>query len=409
MAGDKTFFSARDEYEPVPLIDLVAQYNRISNQIHEAVNRVFASQHFILGEEVAEFECDVAEYCDSRSAIGCASGTDALILSLMALNIGPGDEVITSPFTFFATASSICRVGATPVFVDIDPVSYNLDPVQVEKAITSRTRAIMPVHLFGQAAEMEPLWRIAVRDRLAIVEDACQAIGSEYRGRRAGVLGTLGCFSFFPTKNLGGAGDGGLITTDDPELAARLRRLRVHGDKGGYRHLEIGMNSRLDALQAAVLRVKLGHIDSWTAARQQNAARYAALFEHYDLLDAVEMPVTLPERRHVYNQYCVRIPGKRDHVLNFMKERQIGAAIYYPQPLHQQECFKQLGYKTGDFPQSERAASEILALPVFPELRADQQEMVVRCMAESLGRLGVTSPAVIPQPKFLDRQRKHVA
>src|SRR5262245_4072473 len=276
--------------DPVPLIDLVAQHQEIESEVIAAVSRVFSEQRFILGDEVAELECDRAEYCDSREAIGCASGTDALLLALMALDIGPGDEVITSPYTFFATGSSIYRLGASPIFCDIDPVSFNLDPHAVEAAVTSRTRAILPVHIFGQCTEMEPLWRIAGHAGLPIVEDACQAIGAEYQNRRAGVLGTLGCFSFFPTKNLGGAGDGGLVTTDDPSLAKRVRRLRIHGDAGQSEHVEVGLNTRLDALQAAVLRVKLRHLDTWTEARQRNARRYAAMFEALGLLDAITLP-----------------------------------------------------------------------------------------------------------------------
>ncbi len=374
--------------DPVPFIDLTAQYRTLENEIRAAVDGVFRRQAFILGDEVAEFERELARFCDSQDAIGCGSGTDALSLALLALGIGPGDEVVTSPFTFFATAGAICRVGARPVFADIDPVSFNVDPAAVECAVTSRTRALMPVHLFGQCAEMEPLWRLAVRCGLAVVEDACQAIGAEYRGRRAGVLGTVGCFSFFPTKNLGAAGDAGLLTTDDPSLAERLRRLRVHGDSGGYHHQEIGINSRLDALQAAVLRVKLRHLDSWTDARQRNAARYAELFRHYELLDMVELPVALPERRHVYNQYCVRIKGgRRDEVREALNRSRIGCTVYYPMPLHLQPCFAHLGYRQGDLPEAEAAAQEVLALPIFPELRAEQQETVVRGIAEALGRL----------------------
>lgn len=392
----------------VPFIDLVAQHQRIAGDVTAAVGQCFADQKFIMGETVAEFEREIADYCDATEAIGCASGTDALILALMALGIGPGDEVITSPFTFFATASSIWRVGAKPVFVDIEPVSFNLDPAQVEAAVTPRTKAVMPVHLFGQCAEMEPLWRLAARTNLAIIEDACQAIGAEYRGRRAGVLGTIGCFSFFPTKNLGGAGDGGLITTDDDELAARMKRLRVHGDVGGYTHLEVGLNSRLDALQAAVLRVKLRHLDTWTRERQENARRYAELFRDYGLLDAIELPTTLPERRHVFNQYCVRIKGgRRDEVLGSLKAQQIGAAIYYPIPLHEQKCFAPLGYKTGDLPQSEQAAREVLALPIYSELPADHQERVVRGIAQALGRQGgKRGTASIPAPKFLHQEKR---
>jgi dTDP-4-amino-4,6-dideoxygalactose transaminase len=371
---------------PVPFIDLVAQHRAIEREITETVGRVFSSQAFILGEEVAQLEAEIAAYCDAREAIGCASGTDALILALMALGIGPGDEVITSPFTFFATASSIVRVGATPVFADIEPVGFNLDPASVAAAVTPRTKAVMPVHIFGQVAEMEPMLRTAARHGLAVIEDACQAIGAEYHGRRAGVLGTIGCFSFFPTKNLGGAGDGGIITTDDAALAARMRRLRVHGDTGGYNHVEVGLNSRLDALQAAVLRVKLRHLDSWTAARQRNAARYGEQFKKAGLAGQLTPPATLPARRHVYNQYVTRIGGgRRDAVLASMKAQQVGAAVYYPIPLHLQKCFANLGYRPGDLPQSERACREVLALPIYSELPQDHQDRVVQGLCEALG------------------------
>ncbi|MBS0264299.1 MAG: DegT/DnrJ/EryC1/StrS family aminotransferase, partial [Planctomycetes bacterium] len=353
--------------------------------------------------EVAELEFEIASYCDAREAIGCASGTDALILALMALNIGPGDEVITSPYTFFATASSIYRLGARPVFCDIDPASFNIDVGAIASALTPRTKAIMPVHLFGQCAEMEPLQRIAAKSGIPIVEDACQAIGAEYQGRRAGVLGSVACFSFFPTKNLGGAGDGGLLTTDDAALAARLRRLRVHGEAAQYEHIEVGLNSRLDALQAAVLRIKLRHLDDWTVARQRNAERYAQLFEEFDLLDTVTLPVTLHDRRHVYNQYCVRIAhGQRDQVLAGLRERKIGCSVYYPKPLHLQTCFADLGYRAGELPESERAAHDSLALPIYSELTEEQQERVVSAMAEILGRKR-TRRATLPisRPKFL--------
>jgi dTDP-4-amino-4,6-dideoxygalactose transaminase len=372
----------------VPFIDLVAQHQTIAAEIREAVDRVFASQAFILGEEVAQFETEAACYCDARDAIGCASGTDALLLALMALDIGPGDEVITSPFTFFATAGAIHRAGARPVFVDIDPVSMNLDPEQIERAITSKTRAVLPVHLFGQCADMEPLWRITVRHGLSIIEDAAQSIGAEYHGRRAGVLGEIGCFSFFPTKNLGGAGDGGMLTTDDSDLSRRLRRLRVHGDQGGYRHAEIGLNSRLDALQAAVLHVKLAHLDHWTEARRANATRYQSLFAQYKLLDLVTLPSEVPECRHVYNQFTIRVKeGRRDSLLAALRHAQIGAAIYYPIPLHLQDCFRSLGYKQGDFPTAEAASAEVLSLPIFAELGDERQETVVRSVARALGRL----------------------
>ena len=368
---------------PVPFIDLVPQFQSMSAEVMAAVERVFAEQKFILGDEVVSLEEEIADYCDSRFAIGCNSGTDALIIALQALDISEGDEVITTPFSFFATASSICRTGATPVFVDIDPVTFNLDMDAVEDAITPHTKAIMPVHLFGQCCDMEPLWRLCQKYKLHIVEDACQAIGAEYQGRRAGVLGTVACFSFFPTKNLGGAGDGGMMTTDDPELLAKLRRLRVHGDVGQYEHLDLGMNSRLDALQAAVLRVKLKQLENWTIARQNNAQRYGEMFQQAGILDAISLPKVRADRRHVFNQYCIRIAnGRRDHVMQQLKAAKIGCAVYYPKPLHLQTCFKHLGYELGQFPLAEAASKEILALPSYPELPASDQERVADCLIE---------------------------
>lgn len=367
-----------DPTTPIPFIDLVPQYRAIQDEIQAAVHKVFSEQKFILGDEVVALETEIAEYCDARHAIGCNSGTDALILALQALNIGCGDEVITSPFSFFATASSIVRAGATPVFVDIDPATYNLDPERVAAAITPRTKAIMPVHLFGQCCDMETLWRLAADHGLAIVEDAAQAIGAEYQGRRAGVLGAIGCFSFFPTKNLGGAGDGGVMTTDDPELATRLKRLRVHGDVGQYEHIEVGMNSRLDALQAAVVRVKLRHLESWTVARQRNAARYETCFEQAGLPTAFVSPALLPGCRHVFNQYTMRITdGLRDAVQAELKQRKVGCMVYYPKPLHLQKCFASLGYKPGQLPEAERASREVLSLPIYPELPASHQQRVI--------------------------------
>jgi dTDP-4-amino-4,6-dideoxygalactose transaminase len=371
--------------QPVPLIDLTKQYEPMSLEIMDVVGQMFASQKFVLGEEVELLEQEIARYCDARHAIGCASGTDALILALMALDIGPGDEVITSPFTFFATASSIHRVGATPVFVDIKPETFNLNPDHVEAAITPRTRAIMPVHLFGQCAEMDPLWRIAVRHGLSIIEDAAQAIGAGYRGRNAGVLGTIGCFSFFPTKNLGGAGDGGMITTDDPELAARLRRLRVHGDVGGYEHVEVGLNSRLDALQAAVLRIKLRSLDAWTHGRQTNADNYERLFAEFGLDGSLKRPEVFPDRRHVFNQYTIRIEqGQRDAIAQFLRQRQVGCGVYYPKPLHLQTCFASLGYREGELPVSEQACREVLSLPIGAELTETQQRIVVQTLVDAV-------------------------
>ena len=368
---------------PVPFIDLVPQFNAMSAEIMATVEKVFTEQKFILGDEVANLETEIAQYCDARHAIGCNSGTDALIIALQALGIGEGDEVITTPFSFFATASSICRAGATPVFVDIEPDSFNMDPQAIEEAITPRTRAIMPVHLFGQCCDMESIWRLAQKYDLHIVEDACQAIGSEYQGRRAGVLGSVGCFSFFPTKNLGGAGDGGMMTTDDPEVAQRLKRLRVHGDIGQYEHLEVGMNSRLDALQAAVLRVKLRQLEAWTMARQENARRYGEMFRHEGVLDTICLPKTGPHRRHVFNQYCIRVrQGHRDQLMQELKAKKIGCAVYYPKPLHLQTCFKYLGCRPGQFPEAEAASRDILALPSYPELPLADQERVVSAVSD---------------------------
>lgn len=381
--------------DPVPMIDLVAQYQTIRDDVQAAVTRVFEKQAFVLGDEVENFENDVAAYCDARHAIGVASGSDALLLSMMALGIGPGDEVITTPYSFFATASCITRVGARPVFADIDPVSYNLDPEAVEAAITPRTKAILPVHLYGQCAEMDPIWRVAVKHHLPVVEDAAQAIGSMYRGRKAGVLGTVGCFSFFPTKNLGGAGDGGMVTTDDKDLAARIKRLRVHGDFGGYNHLEVGLCSRLDALQAAVLAVKLKHLDSWSGARHDNALRYQELFTDYGLTDRVILPAELKERRHVYNQYIVRVDAAhRDGLIAGMKKNQVGCAIYYPRPLHLQECFSFLQNRAGQFPEAERAAAETIALPIYAELGAERQRRVVQTISKVFSE--IAAPQSIP-------------
>ncbi|QDT65530.1 DegT/DnrJ/EryC1/StrS family aminotransferase [Calycomorphotria hydatis] len=398
-------------HPPVPFIDLPAQYDTIRDEVQTAVQELFEKQAFVLGEPVQELEKEIAAYCDSAEAIACASGTDALILSLMAAGIGPGDEVITSPFTFFATAGAIHRVGATPVFVDIEPTGFNIDPEKIEAAITDKTKAIMPVHIFGQVAEMEPIWRVAIRNGLTVIEDACQAIGATYRGRRAGVLGTTGCFSFFPTKNLGGAGDGGIITTDDAEIAKKLRRLRVHGDIGGYNHVEVGFNSRLDALQAAVLRIKLRKLDEWSDGRNQNAKRYNDLFRHYQLLDLVETPTVLPDRRHVYNQYVLRVTGTgRDDLRKSLLGDGIGCGVYYPIGLHMQTCFAPLGYTEGDMPECERACSEVLALPIFPELTATQQETVVRGVAKACGRLSETQAPLYEQaPKIFEEPTRRAA
>lgn len=397
-------FQLASEQTPVPMIDLTEQHQTIAGEVEEAVSGLFASQRFVLGDAVAEFEQQVADYCDAKHTVGCASGTDALILALMALNIGEGDEVITSPFSFFATASSIWRVGAKPVFVDIDPVTYNLDTDQVAAAITSRTKAIMPVHLFGQCAEMEPLWRLSVEHEVAIVEDAAQAIGATYRGRAAGVLGSLGCFSFFPTKNLGGAGDGGMVTTDDPELAERIKRLRVHGDVGRYNHIEVGLNSRLDALQAAILSVKLRHLDHWHELRRLNASRYESMFAACGLDADMIRPAARVDGEHVYNQYVVRVPnGRRDRIKASLTNDNIGAAVYYPISLHEQKCFEPLGYQHGDFPGSERACHEVLALPIYPELGLERQYRVVQSLAKACGKSFTTPIDAFVQPSEIRR------
>ena len=363
---------------PVPFIDLSAQHKPIADELLEAVTRVLDSGQFVLGEEVATLETEIASFCDSRHAVSCASGTDALVLSLMALGIGPGDEVITSPFTFFATAGAIHRVGATPVFVDIESDGFNICPEAVANAINEKTRAIIPVHLFGHTANMEPLWRLAVQNALPLIEDACQAIGAEYQGRKAGVLGRMGCFSFFPTKTLGGAGDGGVVTVDDSDLAARIAQLRVHGDVGGYQHVSVGFNSRLDALQAAILRVKLTQLETWTEQRIASAGHYDQLLDDADLDDWVTRPRTADSCRHVYNQYTVRVPAShRDFILGSLREDGIGCAVYYPTPLHLQPCFESLGYSSGSLPYAERAATEVISLPIAPGLDAVARQRVV--------------------------------
>jgi dTDP-4-amino-4,6-dideoxygalactose transaminase len=353
----------------VPLLDLNAQYAGIGDQIEAAVLGVLRSQGFILGPVVDAFEAACAPYCGTPHALGVSSGTDALLLALMALGIGPGDEVVTTPFSFFATAGCIHRAGAKPVFVDIEPGTFNMDPSLVERAITPRTRAIMPVHLFGQCADMDPILEVSARHDLAVIEDAAQAIGSEYRGRRAGSMGDVGCFSFFPSKNLGGAGDGGLVTCRDADLADRMAKMRNHGARPKYFHALVGGNFRLDAIQAAVLGVKLPHLDSWTAARQGNAAAYRELLAEPAGNGRLGLPVEAAGRRHIWNQFTVRVPGgRRDALQAFLKARGIGTEVYYPRPLHLQECFSYLGHFAGDFPQAEKAADEALSIPVYPEL-----------------------------------------
>ena len=374
-------------YEPagVPALNLRAQYRTIRDEIEPVVREVMESQGFVMGPEVGGLEAEIAEYCGAAHAVGCASGTDALLLPLMAIDLGPGDEVITSPYTFFATGGSIWRTGARPVFVDIEPDTYNIDPGAIEAAITERTRAIIPVHLYGQAADMDPIREIAARHDLMVLEDAAQAIGAAYHGRRTGTLGTVAAFSFYPSKNLGGFGDGGMVATDDPVLARRMARLRVHGMEPKYCHHEVGLNSRLDALQAAVLRVKLRHLDAWTAGRREVADRYRGLFASHGMDEMVQLPVERPGNFHVYNQFVVRVPATiRDEMRQHLADRKIGTEIYYPIPLHLQPCFASLGHKPGDFPRTEAASRETIALPIYPELTEAEQRYVVGAMHKFL-------------------------
>jgi dTDP-4-amino-4,6-dideoxygalactose transaminase len=362
-------------------LDLRAQFATIRDEVMQVVAQVFESQYFILGPEVKLLEDEVAAKLGSKFAVGCASGTDALILSLLAAGIGEGDEVITTPFSFIATAGSIAYVGAKPVFVDIDPVTYNINPALLEAAITPKTRAIMPVHLFGLPADMDPILAIARAHKLVIIEDAAQAIGSRYAGRFTGTFGEYGCFSFFPSKNLGGAGDGGLITTNDAAIAERLQMLRVHGSKKKYFHEMIGTNSRLHALQAAVLRVKLRHLDAWQQGRQNRADRYRRLFESAGLSSFISVPPRPPVKfEHVYNQFTIR-SNRRDDLKAFLQTAGVPSEIYYPLCIHLQEAFAYLGHAHGDFPESEKASREVLSLPVYPELPDAQQDRVVQAIA----------------------------
>jgi dTDP-4-amino-4,6-dideoxygalactose transaminase len=385
----------------VPLLDLKAQFAQIRAEVMPVIDQVCASQHFILGEHVRALEEEVARYCGASAGIGVSSGTDALLLALMALNIGAGDEVITSPFTFFATAGTIARTGARPVFCDIDPLTFNLSPAAVQafiddhcvaqgerlinRATGGRIKALMPVHLYGQSADMDPLMAIARRHRLKVIEDAAQAIGTEYKNSvRTGTIGDVGCFSFFPSKNLGAFGDAGLCTTNDMELAEAMRVLRVHGGKPKYFHAVIGGNFRIDELQAAVLRVKLKYLDRWTEGRQRNAAYYDTAFAGAGLGAKLRTPLAVAGYRHIFNQYVVRAQG-RNALRARLMERAIGSEIYYPVPLHLQTCFAYLNYRAGDFPQSERAAEETLALPIYPELEQAQLAHVVATIAEFYG------------------------
>ncbi len=380
----------------VPLLDLQAQYATLRAEIQPVVNDVLESQRFILGPEVQALEEEIAAFCGTRFAIGASSGTDALLISLMAANIGYGDEVITTPYTFFATAGSIARVGAVPVFVDIEPDTYNINPALIEAKITAKTKAIIPVHLYGQCANMQPILDVARRHNLIVIEDAAQAIGAEYGGMTrhdgmarhggmaegtrysAGNMGDFGCFSFFPSKNLGAFGDGGMVVANDDEFAHLVKKLRTHGGKDKYRNDMIGMNGRLDALQAAILRVKLKHLDGWSAKRREHADYYDRAFAD---IEQIRTPHRVPEGTHIYNQYVIRVP-RRDELQAHLSAHRIGNAIYYPIPLHVQECFAHLGYQAGDLPESEQAAQETLALPVYPELTQEQQDYVIQTIIQ---------------------------
>ena len=367
----------------VPLLDIPASYEQILSDVENKISEVIRSGRFILGPVVEELEARIADYCGTKYAIGVSSGTDALLISLMAAGVGEGDEVITTPFTFFATAGSIARVGAHPVFVDIEPETFNIDPKQIENKITDKTRALMPVHLYGQCANMDSILEVARRHGLAVIEDAAQAIGSEYKGQRAGSLGDYGCLSFFPTKNLGGFGDGGMVTMNSEELYEQVKILRVHGSHSKYYHKMIGGNFRLDAIQAAVVLAKLKYLDKWTEKRRANAQTYNRLFKEMWMTDSLTLPSEVIPH-HVYNQYVIRVKDKRDELRSFLGENNISTEIYYPLPLHLQDCYLSLGYKKGNLPESEKAADETIALPIFPELTTDQLEYVVATITHFL-------------------------
>ena len=364
----------------VPLLDLKAQYATIRKEILAAVSEVLESQVCIGGPKVAELEKKIAHISDCEFAVGASSGTDAILNSLMSLGIGGGDEVITTPFTFFATAGCIARVGAKPVFVDIKPKTFNINPAFIESAVTKKTKAIMPVHLFGQMADMDPIMEIANKYNLAVIEDAAQSITSTYKGKKAGGIGMAGCFSFFPSKNLGGIGDGGMVVTNNEKLYKRLMIMRNHGSEPKYYHKYIGGNFRLDPIQAAALLVKLPYLDKWSQARRQNAAYYDKKFAG----TIVKTPFINPDCVTIYNQYCIRVP-KRDELAAHLKEKNIGCEIYYPVPMHLQECFKYLGYKKGDLPQAEKAAREVLAIPIYPELTDEMKNYVAETILTFVG------------------------
>ncbi len=372
----------------IPMLDVTADNAPLQDELVAAAAPVLRSGHYIGGPECAAFEQQFAEYCRCEHAIGCASGSDALLLALMAIDLQPGDEVILPSFTFFATASAVWRLGATPIFADISPTTFNLDPAQLEDLVSDYTKAIIPVHLFGQSAEMNSILNFAAAYDLHVIEDACQAFGATYHDQRVGSMGHIGCFSFYPTKNLGGFGDGGMLTTNDAQLAARLRRLANHGMQPRYYHVEVGINSRLDAVQAAWLRGKLPYVNGWNDARRANAERYAQLFAQHELTGLVDVPQSRPDCGHVWNQYTIRVPdGRRDALRQKLSEAGIGSEIYYPVPLHKQACFSTLDYEPDSLRETERAAAEVLSLPIYPQLGAENQARVVRTIAECLADL----------------------
>jgi dTDP-4-amino-4,6-dideoxygalactose transaminase len=378
MSGASTLTAA----SPVPLLDVNRQNDALKGEIAAAIERVVQSGRFILGPDCQALEGEIASYCSTEYAVGCGSGSDALLLALMARGIGAGHDVIVPSYTFFATASAVWRLGARPVFADIDPATYNIDPKHARSLVTRRTRAIIPVHLFGQCADMDALSKLAADKKIDLIEDAAQAIGAEYHNRRAGSLGLMGCFSFYPTKTLGAFGEGGMLTTHSVEVAARLRLLTNHGMSPRYYHRIVGINSRLDTIQAAVLRAKLPHLEAWTAARTKNAQRYADLFAEAKLQNVLNLPVTAPGNRHIWNQFIVRVPeGRRDALRESLTAACIGTEIYYPVPLHRQDCFADLGHKPGSLPHTEQAAAETLALPIYAELQLDEQVRVVKAIA----------------------------
>ena len=364
-----------------PFLDLKAQFRGIRAEVMSAIEAVMDSQHFILGPEVERLEKEIQQFTGAECAVGCASGSDALLLALMALEVGHGDEVITTPFTFGATGGAILRLGARPVFVDIDPETYNIDPAQVARAVTAKTKAIIPVHLFGLMADMDAIMAVASNCGAAVIEDAAQSLGSSYKGKQAGTFGKIGCFSFFPSKNLGCAGDGGMMTTHRSDLAQKLKGLRVHGAPKKYHYQMLGINSRLDALQAAILRVKLPHLDDWSKTRRQNARRYRTLFENHGLLKVVQLPIEPEGYTHVYNQFSIRLKH-RDELRRHLQRCGIPTEIYYPYPLHLEPAYAFLGYKAGDLPASEAACREVVSLPIYPELTEGQMETVVSAIAE---------------------------